>query len=532
MLAGSLQYEETLARLRASRRPGACGLVHRRRPGAGRARRPRRRGGGGAAQAGAARRAAAALPAELRLAAARRDGAAHGRDDALPGLRRRAAARDGRRRAPLSSCSSALAPRTALAIPLVAHGRTVGALTLAWSESERAYDADLTERAEELASRAALAVANSRLYLDAQNAQSRLGLLARASDELASSLEYEQTLKGVAELAVPDFADWCVVDVLDGDRLERLALAHADPQKVAVAEELRGAYPVRRARRGAAQVVRDRRERAAADRRRAARRDGADERHLELLRTLDLGSYICAPMIARGVPLGALTFVAGSGRPPTARTTSRSPRSSPAAPRRRSTTRASTSRRTSAARRPARSPTSATASSSSTARGSLRLWNPRRRGDHGPRGRGRDPPPRRGGDPGLGLDRAADPRRLGSGRAGPRPETLPVELDGRELWLSIAGVAYPGGTVYAFRDLTEEHAHRAAEERLRLDDLARAAHAARGDLRRGADAPPRRHRARRATSGTGSSPSSRPSRTGSRASSTTSSTRAGSRPAR
>jgi signal transduction histidine kinase len=36
--------------------------------------------------------------------------------------------------------------------------------------------------------------------------------------------------------------------------------------------------------------------------------------------------------------------------------------------------------------------------------------------------------------------------------------TLPLEIDGRELWLSISGVEFEGGVVYAFRNLTEERA--------------------------------------------------------------------------
>lgn len=35
-------------------------------------------------------------------------------------------------------------------------------------------------------------------------------------------------------------------------------------------------------------------------------------------------------------------------------------------------------------------------------------------------------------------------------------ETLPLDVGGRELWLSFTGVQFPDGTVYAFRDLTEE----------------------------------------------------------------------------
>jgi PAS domain S-box-containing protein len=38
-----------------------------------------------------------------------------------------------------------------------------------------------------------------------------------------------------------------------------------------------------------------------------------------------------------------------------------------------------------------------------------------------------------------------------------RPETLPFEIAGRELWLSIAGVEFSDGTIYAFRDATSEH---------------------------------------------------------------------------
>jgi PAS domain S-box-containing protein len=59
-----------------------------------------------------------------------------------------------------------------------------------------------------------------------------------------------------------------------------------------------------------------------------------------------------------------------------------------------------------------------------------------------------------------------------------RPETVPVELDGRELWLSIAGVSYPGGTVYAFRDLTEEH----RIERLKSDFVSTISHELRTPL--------------------------------------------------
>src|SRR5204863_8475032 len=47
--------------------------------------------------------------------------------------------------------------------------------------------------------------------------------------------------------------------------------------------------------------------------------------------------------------------------------------------------------------------------------------------------------------------------------AAPRPgsveaKVVPLEFDGRELWLSISGVSFSDGVVYAFRSLTEERA--------------------------------------------------------------------------
>jgi PAS domain S-box-containing protein len=38
------------------------------------------------------------------------------------------------------------------------------------------------------------------------------------------------------------------------------------------------------------------------------------------------------------------------------------------------------------------------------------------------------------------------------------PKTLPLEIEGHELWLSISGVEFEEGVVYAFRNLTEERA--------------------------------------------------------------------------
>ena len=53
-----------------------------------------------------------------------------------------------------------------------------------------------------------------------------------------------------------------------------------------------------------------------------------------------------------------------------------------------------------------------------------------------------------------------------------RATTVPIEIDGRELWLSIAGVGFAEGTVYAFRDLTDER----RLEKLKADFIATVSH--------------------------------------------------------
>jgi PAS domain S-box-containing protein len=59
--------------------------------------------------------------------------------------------------------------------------------------------------------------------------------LAEANVALSASLDYEQTLASVARLAVQHVADWCAVDVVDGNGfLRRLSIACADPAKEAV----------------------------------------------------------------------------------------------------------------------------------------------------------------------------------------------------------------------------------------------------------------------------------------------------------
>ncbi|HLO36217.1 MAG TPA: PAS domain-containing protein, partial [Candidatus Deferrimicrobium sp.] len=153
---------------------------------------------------------------------------------------------------------------------------------------------------------------------DRIRAQERETFLARASDVLASSLDYERTVQAVADLAVPAFADWCVVQIASELGVpRRIAVAHRDPDKVALAIRVQEEYPADPdAETGVAAVLRTGRSEYVAEIPPEFLEAAAqDERHLEMIRSLSLRSYIAVPLIAAGRILGVLTLVVSeSGR--------------------------------------------------------------------------------------------------------------------------------------------------------------------------------------------------------------------------
>src|SRR3954465_1590790 len=74
----------------------------------------------------------------------------------------------------------------------------------------------------------------------------RATFLARASELLESSLDYETTLRNVAEIVGPEIVDWCAIHVIDeAGEIKLVAAAHTDPAKAALAWELDSRYPSR-----------------------------------------------------------------------------------------------------------------------------------------------------------------------------------------------------------------------------------------------------------------------------------------------
>ncbi len=146
----------------------------------------------------------------------------------------------------------------------------------------------------------------------ARRASLRLEFLARAGAILASSMDYEQTLRNVAGLAVPQFADWCGVDLFDSEgHRESVAVAHKDPAKLTLAERLRAYEPERLdPERGLGKLLRTGEPQLHPQITDEMLADAAfDEQHLSLLRSVGFRSVLLVPLAVQGRVIGALTLV-------------------------------------------------------------------------------------------------------------------------------------------------------------------------------------------------------------------------------
>jgi PAS domain S-box-containing protein len=152
----------------------------------------------------------------------------------------------------------------------------------------------------------------------ADYARQQAAFLAEAGRVLSSSLDYESTLRSVARLSVPRIADWCAVDIVgEGGALQRIAVAHVDPQKVEFARMLQERYPADpKAPGGVHEVIRTGKAAYIARIPPALLEASAqDDDHLRIIRELNLTSYMCLPLTMQGKAIGAITFVsAESGR--------------------------------------------------------------------------------------------------------------------------------------------------------------------------------------------------------------------------
>jgi PAS domain S-box-containing protein len=177
---------------------------------------------------------------------------------------------------------------------------------------------DTTERKRAEIERIRLLEQEQVARAEAESAREQLAFLLRASELLSASLDYEQTLSQVAKLVVPRLADWASIQVLEDDgTLRSLAIAHVDPDKVAMAEELQRRYPTdMSAPYGVPNVIRTGKAEVVPEIVPSMLDEaGIDEELRRIVEDLQLRSTMIVPLAARGRVFGAITLVwAESGR--------------------------------------------------------------------------------------------------------------------------------------------------------------------------------------------------------------------------
>jgi PAS domain S-box-containing protein len=364
-------------------------------------------------------------------------------------------------------------------VPLAVEGRVFGAMSLSF-DREIEFEPERREMKLTLARQAAQALARSRLYAAEQTLRERMTFLAEASELLASSLDYNHTLRQVAQLSVPGLADWCAIDMVGPNgEIERLGVAHEDPAKVRWAYELQDRYPPDPdAPTGVPQVLRTGKPEFFPELPQELLDEaiGDDEELRRIIDELGLKSTICVPLVARNRTLGALTLIAAETHPPyteadLALAVELARRAAVAVDNARLYREAE--RGADAARALAYVADGVALIDTS---GSVLHWNPAAASITGVAEE--EALGRQVSEVVPAWDALTSHVPLVPPGGDARPVTVPIVLEGRERWVSVSGVDFGDGTVYALQDVTEEH----ALEKTRSDFVATASHELRTPL--------------------------------------------------
>jgi GAF domain-containing protein len=134
---------------------------------------------------------------------------------------------------------------------------------------------------------------------------------------LQSALDFRQSLRILVSAVVPRFADWCFVDLIDGDGVpRRVEVAHADPAKAQIAQEMRSISFGAGWATPAAQAIRDRAPRLFREISHELMQWAThDERHFAVLRAIRPNSLLAMPLIARDRAIGAVTLIRSAMQP-------------------------------------------------------------------------------------------------------------------------------------------------------------------------------------------------------------------------
>jgi PAS domain S-box-containing protein len=365
-------------------------------------------------------------------------------------------------------------------LPLILEGRMIGVLGLSFGQ-DMEFSEGRRQMKITLARQAALALERTRLYEAERAARERFAFIAEASELLSSSLEYEETLARLAQLAVPSLADWCAIDMLGEEgEIERLVVAHEDPEKVRWAKELQERYPPKPdAPHGVGYVIRTGLPELLPEfpQELLDRAIGDDEELRRIVSELGLHSSICVPLNARGRALGALSLIAAESHPPY----TEADLALALELARRAGVLVDNARLFRVAERGANAARALAYVADGVVLldrdGLVRHWNPAAEAITGVSE-----------EDALGRpvetvlpawdSLASHLPFVGPGEQAARPVTVPMTIQGRERWISASVVDFGEGTVYALSDVTDEQ----ALETARADFVATASHQLRTPL--------------------------------------------------
>ncbi|MDI3290155.1 MASE1 domain-containing protein [Polyangium sp. 15x6] len=144
----------------------------------------------------------------------------------------------------------------------------------------------------------------------AERAEQRMKFLATASEILSESLDFSTRFAALARLCVQSMADWCVIDVGEGDVIRRLGGAHRDPSNEALLRRLEEHYaadagspqPAGRVLRTGKPVLLP----LVTDEVLGAH--SIDDEHARLIRALGTRSAMAVPLSVRGQTIGVLSL--------------------------------------------------------------------------------------------------------------------------------------------------------------------------------------------------------------------------------
>jgi signal transduction histidine kinase len=167
-----------------------------------------------------------------------------------------------------------------------------------------------------------LTAARARRDVPSDRVERSLRLLSEASAALTTSLDLSTTIDRVARVIVPALADWCVVDLVEGEFrgkqivVRRAAAVHADPERQLLVDELSRRYPPRGDRPTlAVPVIESGRSVLVSEL--SDEMLGSmvhDAAQADLVRRIGLRSYVVAPLLARDRLLGVVAFLSANHR--------------------------------------------------------------------------------------------------------------------------------------------------------------------------------------------------------------------------